>query len=285
MLVAQTSPQLRVEHFTDPACPFAFSHEPVRWRLRWLYGDALAWRPRMIGIADSVAEMAARGLTPALLANVRTTLAACYGMPIVVDESERLRATRLAALAVVGARLAAPSDAERLLRALRVLAMAGAPIDQPDTLTAAALATGLRPADVHEWRRAVSTTETLADDMAAARQPTPAAQVLGNRLSRHNGVVRYAAPTYVIHGSRGSTFTVPGFNPAEVYETVFANLLPEARRRPAPETPSEVLDWADQPLATVEVAAVLGVDADEARRRLRDTASFHPIANDGYWTR
>lgn len=285
MLVARTPPQLRVEHFTDPACPFAFSHEPVRWRLRWLYGDAFAWRPRMIGIADSVAEMEARGLTPALLAHVRTMLAARHGMPIVVYESERLRATRLAALAVVGARLAAPRRAERLLRALQVLAMAGAPIDERDTLAAAALASGLRPADVHEWTRAPSTAEALADDMGAGRQPTPAAQVLRSRLSRHNGVVRYAAPTYVIHGPGSRIFTVPGFNPAEVYETVFANLLPEATRRPAPETPGEVLDWADQPLATVEVAAVLGVDADEARRRLRGTASFHPIANDGYWAR
>jgi hypothetical protein len=138
MLVARTPPQLRVQHFTDPACPFAFSHEPIRWRLRWLYGDALAWRPRVIGIAESVAEMEARGLTPALLANVRTTLAARHGMPIVVRESERLRATRLAALAVVGVRLAAPRRAERLLRALRVLAMAGAPIDERDTLAAAA---------------------------------------------------------------------------------------------------------------------------------------------------
>jgi hypothetical protein len=52
--------RLRIDLFTDPACPFAFSHEPVRWRLRWLYGDALDWRPRMIGLADSVAEMEAR---------------------------------------------------------------------------------------------------------------------------------------------------------------------------------------------------------------------------------
>ena len=56
---------LRIDLFTDPACPFAFSHEPVRWRLRWLYGDAVAWRPRMIGLADSIGEMEARGLTPA----------------------------------------------------------------------------------------------------------------------------------------------------------------------------------------------------------------------------
>ena len=30
--------------FTDPACPFAFSAEPVRQRLRWHYGDQLRWR-------------------------------------------------------------------------------------------------------------------------------------------------------------------------------------------------------------------------------------------------
>ena len=37
-----------IELFTDPACPFAFSAEPVRQRLRWHYGDQLRWRPTMI---------------------------------------------------------------------------------------------------------------------------------------------------------------------------------------------------------------------------------------------
>ena len=37
-----TPPVLDVELFTDPACPFAFSAEPVRRRLRWHYGDQLA---------------------------------------------------------------------------------------------------------------------------------------------------------------------------------------------------------------------------------------------------
>jgi hypothetical protein len=40
--------QLELTHFTDPACPFAFSAEPVRMRLRWHYGDQLVWRTRMI---------------------------------------------------------------------------------------------------------------------------------------------------------------------------------------------------------------------------------------------
>jgi predicted DsbA family dithiol-disulfide isomerase len=51
-----------IELFTDPACPFAFSAEPARQRLRWHYGDALKWTVRMIvltlepGEAEKLAE-------------------------------------------------------------------------------------------------------------------------------------------------------------------------------------------------------------------------------------
>jgi len=54
--------QLELTHFTDPACPFAFSAEPTRFRLRWHYGDQLLWRTRMIvltlepGEAEKLAE-------------------------------------------------------------------------------------------------------------------------------------------------------------------------------------------------------------------------------------
>jgi predicted DsbA family dithiol-disulfide isomerase len=277
--------RLRIDLFTDPACPFAFSHEPVRWRLRWLYGDALTWRPRMIGLADSVAEMEARGLTPALLARVRATLAEQHGMPIASEEEpDRLHPTRLAALAVVGTRLAAPGRAEPLLRALRVLAMAGAPIDEPEALPTAARASALAPSDVLEWTRARRTAEALKRDMAAARDPAPAARALPEALACSDGVLRYTAPTYVLHRPGRSVFTIPGFRAAEVYETAIANLLPDVRRRPPPEKATTALEWARQPLATMEVAAVLGVDAEEARRRLRSSAAFHPAGTDGYWT-
>src|SRR5215218_2286424 len=240
----QAAPVLRNDLFTDPACPFAFSHEPVRWRLRWLYGDALDWRPRMIGLADSVAEMVARGLTPALLARTRATLAERHGMPIRSDTPDRLYPTRLAALAVVGARHAVPDRVERLLRALRVLAMAGRPLDEPRTVAAAARGAGLRPGDVLE-------------------------------------VVRYTAPSYVIHGPGRSVFAIPGFRPAETYTTAVANLLPTVTPRRPPESAASVLDWAGQPLAMMEVAAVLGVNADEARERLLASAAIHVA---GYWT-
>jgi predicted DsbA family dithiol-disulfide isomerase len=276
--------RVRIDLFTDPACPFAFSHEPVRWRLRWLYGDALDWRPRMIGLADSVAAMEARGLTPALLARVRATLAEQHGMPIATRQPDRLRPTRPAALAVVGTRLAAPGHVEPLLRALRVLAMAGAPIDEPETLIAAARSSALRPAAVLEWTRARQAAEALKRDMAAARDPAPAARALSEGLARSGGVARYTAPSYVLHRPGRTAFTIPGFRGAEVYETAIANLLPEVRRRPPPEQATTVLEWAGQPLATMEVAAVLGVGAAEARRRLHGSATFHAAGTDGYWT-
>jgi predicted DsbA family dithiol-disulfide isomerase len=275
---------LLIDLFTDPVCPFAFSHEPVRWRLRWRYEDALAWRPRMIGLADSVAEMEARGLTPALFARVRATLARRHGMPIALAEPDRLRPSRPAALAVVGARLDAPGRAERLLRALRVRAMAGSPIDEPATLAAAARAAGLPPGDVLAWTAARRTADALELDMADARDPAPAARALPDALACSGGRLRYTAPSYEIRGPGDGVFAIPGFRAAEVYETAIANLLPDVERRKPPENATTVLAWAGHPLATAEVAAVLDVDVSEARRRLQASATFHPAGTDGYWT-
>ena len=53
---------LEISLFTDPACPFAFSAEPVRRRLRRHYGGGLVWTVRMIvltlepGEAERLAE-------------------------------------------------------------------------------------------------------------------------------------------------------------------------------------------------------------------------------------
>ena len=42
--------------YTDPACPFAFSAEPARLRLRWHYGDGLRWRLTMIVLTREPGE-------------------------------------------------------------------------------------------------------------------------------------------------------------------------------------------------------------------------------------
>src|SRR3954447_1290452 len=131
-------PSIRLEntHFTDPACPFAFSAEPVRMRLRWLYGDQLRWRTRMIvltlepGEAEKLAEGA-------------PTLQRLYGMPIDPSPYARPASSEPACRAVVAARVNAPESADALLRRLRVRVMGGALIDEPSTVAAAARDAGL----------------------------------------------------------------------------------------------------------------------------------------------
>ena len=76
---------IEIELFTDPACPFAFSAEPVRRRLRWLYGDALSWRPRMIGARAAPT----RGGREARRGGTRVA-AALDGMPISPEPYARL---------------------------------------------------------------------------------------------------------------------------------------------------------------------------------------------------
>ena len=63
-----------------------------------------------------------------------------------------------------------------------------------------------------------------------------------------------------------------------------ANLLPDAARRDDPESVEEVLAWADEPLATAEVAAVCDISLTEARERLARVAHEQPLGADGLWS-
>src|SRR3954447_16410744 len=156
--------QLEITHFTDPACPFAFSAEPVRFRLRWHYGDGLAWRTRMIvltlepGEAEKLAEGA-----PGLQRR--------YGMPIDPAPYARPASSEPACRAVVAAQLHAPGRAEALLRRLRIRVMNGGLLDDPDLLAGAARDAGLGPVRVTAWSDTDAVAAALAEDVAAARRP------------------------------------------------------------------------------------------------------------------
>jgi len=78
---------------------------------------------------------------------------------------------------------------------------------------------------------------------------------------------------------------LPGFRPVEAYETALANIAPELTRRPDPEHVDEVLDWAEMPLATAEVAAVCDRPVTDVREELAHVAAFEPVGGDGYWSR
>jgi predicted DsbA family dithiol-disulfide isomerase len=261
-----------VEHFTDPACPFAFSAEPARLRLLWHYGDGLRWRTAMIVLTrePGEAEKLAAG-APGLQRR--------YGMPIDPRPYPRPASSEPACRAFVATRLRAPDRAEALLRRMRVRAMLGGLLDDPALIDAAAADAGIDSGALATWCASDDVAAALETDAAAARDPLPAARALDHKLGGPRGQRRYTAPSYVIGG-----LAVPGLNPVEAYEAAVANAAPDLPRRPRPGSVDELLAWAGEPLATAEVALVMAMDIEDARAALRDVARFEPAGADGYWT-
>src|SRR3954451_3277195 len=103
-----------ITEYTDPGCPWAYSAEPFRRRLSWLYGDRLEWQVRMVGLAESPDDYVDRGLTPERPSHAVTTIAPEDGMAVDNAVRPRMAATVPACRAVVAARLNAPGNMRRL---------------------------------------------------------------------------------------------------------------------------------------------------------------------------
>src|SRR5580704_5349104 len=134
-----------ITDYTDPGCPFAFSAEPVRLRLSWIYGDQIDWRPRMVGLAATTSSYEAHGFTVERMSKSLAHLATEYHMPIDTSIRPRMAATIPACRAVVAARLNAPEQEAELLRRIRVRTFSGELLDAPETLAAAATDAGIDP--------------------------------------------------------------------------------------------------------------------------------------------
>jgi len=277
---------VNITEYTDPGCPWAYCAEPVRRRLQWLYGDQIEWQARMVVLAESPEEYRERGFTVKKQAAAFKRLAREQGMPINTTQRPRMAGTRPACLAVVAARMHAPDVTGRLLRCLRVHNFAGdALLDEPRMLDRASSSAGVDRGDLARWMHDESVEQALVDDMAAAREPIRAARVLDHKLANWSGGRRYTCPSYeVTRQSDGVTIAIPGFQPFEVYDVLLANLVPGSERRPDPKSVEEVLEWAQTPLATREVAVVAGIDQAEARERLGQVATERHVGSDGFWT-
>jgi predicted DsbA family dithiol-disulfide isomerase len=275
-----------VTEFTDPGCPWAYSAEPHRLRLQWLYGQHdLTWRHRMVVLARSPGEYHEKGFTPEKQSYAMARISSEHGMPIDPSERPRMAATLPACLAVVAARMHAPEREAALLRRLRLRHFAGGLLDDPDTIAGAARDAGLEPEELARWCEEEAVRAAVDEDAAAARQPMPAARVLDHKLANWSGGRRYTCPSYEITRPRepGVTIAIPGFQPFAVYDVVMANLRPDLERREDPESVEEVLRWAGEPLATEEVAVVCGIDRDTARRELELVAERQPLGSDALW--
>jgi predicted DsbA family dithiol-disulfide isomerase len=277
---------VRITEFTDPGCPWAFSAEPVRARLRWLYGDRLEWNVRMVGLAATPEEVEEKGLTPARQAEAFAKIAREHGMPIDTSERPRAQATLPACRAVVAARLHATADQTRsLLRSLRVRTFAGELLDEDATIDAAARDAGLDPAKLREQMGRDDVEQALGEDMTRAREPMAAARALDHKLANWSGGRRYTCPSYeIVRLEDEVRIAVPGFQPFAAYDVVLANLVPGMDRRDDPASVEEVLDWAGAELASKEVAVVCDTDVFTAREALGRVARERPVGADGYWS-
>jgi predicted DsbA family dithiol-disulfide isomerase len=273
-----------ITEFTDPGCPFAWSAEPARRRLEWLYGEQLQWRLRMVGLAEHGDDAVRAGFTPERQASVFADLARTYGMPIDTSVRPRMAATLPACRAVVATRCNAPESERAVLRALRVLNFSGRLLDDTQTLRDAAELADISGEELETWMSDVDTADALAEDLRLARDPTPAALALADKLSATpEGGHRYTCPSYELQRDH-EQLSIPGFQPVAAYEMAVANLAPSIERRAEPSDVAEVLRWAGEPLASAEVAAVCGIDLRAARERLGRVAGERHIGADGLWS-
>ena len=280
-----TPPDVCITEFTDPGCPWAFSAEPFRRRLSWLYGDRLQWRSRMVVLAERPEDYTDRGFGPEQQARALARIARDHGMPIDTRQRPRMAATLPACRAVVAARLHAPERMGGLLRCLRVRNFSGQLLDERATIDGAARDAGLDPRELAGWEADPEVPAALEADMRAAREPMPAARVLDHKLANWSGGRRYTCPSYeIVRLSDGVRIAVPGFQPFAAYDVVTANLVPGLDRRQAPESVEEILLWAGTPLATQEVAVVRDVHFARAREELGRVAEERHVGADGFWT-
>ncbi|CAN5587063.1 hypothetical protein BH20ACT19_BH20ACT19_12170 [soil metagenome] len=275
---------VRITEYTDPGCPWAFSAEPVRRRLEWLYGEHIDWEERMVVLSESPDDYLDKGFTPERQAAAFRTIAEDHGMPIDTSVRPRMAATMPACRAVVATRIHAPERSHALLRCLRVHHFAGALLDEPETIAAAAGDAGLDVEELRAWVDDPEVERVLREDMEAARQPIEAARVLDEKLANWSGGRRYTCPSYeIVRSSDGVRIAVPGFQPFPVYDVILANLVPALDRREPAADAEEVLRWKGTPLATKEVAVVCDVGLDEAREALGHIAEERHVGFDGFW--
>ena len=261
-------PAITAIHFTDPACPWAYSARPAHARLRWRFGDQIDWQLVLIVLSESAEAYEARGYTPERLLDTQHRFSARFGMPYSFELKPRMSATARACRAIVAARKLHPALGEAALRALQLMHFTTAGLLDDDEAVRAALATvpGL---DADAVVSRIDDPEIVAAyeaDRAHARSAEGSPTHAQDRFSTSDGPVRYTAPSVIFERADGRRLEVGGFQPFEAYDTALANLDVTLERRRAPAIAVEALYTFPEGLTTAELASVMRptdlVDAD-----------------------
>ncbi len=268
MRILVVVPAIKAIHFTDPACPWAYSARPAHARLRWRFGDQIDWQLVLIGLSESAEAYEARGYTPERLLDTQHRFSARFGMPYSFELKPRMSATSRACRAIVAARELDPALGEAALRALQLMHFTTAELlDDDESLRATLSAVaGLDADSVVASIDDPQVVDLYEADRAHARAAEGSPTHAQDRFSTSDGPVRYTAPSVIFERADGDALEVGGFQPFEAYDTALANLDVTLKRRPAPASALEALDTFPEGLTTAELASVMRpsdlVDAD-----------------------
>ncbi|MGI9028141.1 MAG: DsbA family oxidoreductase [Candidatus Saccharimonadales bacterium] len=272
---------VHIRDFTDPTCPFSYSLEPTRWRLRWLYGDQLSWQSSMIVLYTTIDPT----ITPEMLATTRSKLRKFYGMPINDEPAARLSTTIDACRAYIAVRLNAPEQADSVLRKLRIAVMSGKLPDEPSVITDVVTSVGINLEHYTDWLEQAGVEALLRTDMREAREPSAVALTLRHKLGvTPEGTKRYSSGSYRFSIDGETVFELPGFWPTATYEAAIANIAPELQRKDDTSNVRDVLKWAGEPLATAEVASIMNKPIEDIRSELQNIATMESVGQDGFWS-
>jgi protein-disulfide isomerase-like protein with CxxC motif len=251
---------IRVVHFTDPGCPWAYSASPAHAVLRWRYGDQLEWRLVTIGLAESAKQYEDRGSTPERSAIGRMAFRR-FGMPLSPTVRMRLMGTAPACRAIQATRLLHPGREEAVFRALQIAWFTTDALMDTTTAIEAALHTvsGIDAGAVLAAIESDAVTEAYEADRAEARTAAGTPTEWQGKTAASDGPVRYTAPSLVFR--RGDRcLEAGGFQSLEAYDVCVANLDTALERRPVAETAGDVLQAFPDGLTTQEVTAVMTPD-------------------------
>jgi 2-hydroxychromene-2-carboxylate isomerase len=283
-------------HFTDPACPWAYSARPAHARLRWRFGDQIDWRLVLIGLSESADAYERRGYTPDRLLDSQRRFSRRFGMPFSFERKPRMAGTARACRAIVAARQLDMALGEAALRVLQLLQFTTPRLLDEDEDLRAMLTTvpGLDADAIVARIDDPEIVELYEADRALARSAEGSPTHAQDRHSTSDGPVRYTAPSVVFEHDDGRRFEVGGFQPFEAYDTALANFDPRLERRPAPGSVLDALRAFPAGLSTAEAASVMRpsdlADADPeataaelAELEAAGSVTREPAGTDAVW--
>ncbi len=286
---------IRVTHFSDPGCPWAWSAAPALATLQWRYGDQLDWRYVMIGLTETAAQYERRGYTGEGMALGYRSFRR-RGMPFATEPRERPHATWPMCRVVVAARLLAPGREWSVFRALQLAQFTTTAVldERAGLLEALAWVPGIDGEALVAASQQAAVEEAFRADLALARSaaggPT---EFQGKSAVTPEGEVRFTAPS-VVFETAGGRLEAGGFQSIEAYDLCVANLDRSLERRTPATTAGEALAAFPDGLTTAEVAAVMAPPLNAPDLGAAEDALISAVAsgaaqrrafgNDALWT-